>query len=81
MTLFIEQCFEVILSVAVVAKQVAVELACRLTGLTHRAVGAHYGVSGMAVSVVRKKLRDSGESAPANQAVARPLPNMVHVAK
>ena len=34
-----------------------------------------------AVSVVRKKLRDAGESAPAHQAVARLLPDMVHVAK
>ena len=42
-----------------VAKYVAVELACRLTGHSGRAVGAHYGgISSAAVSTIRRKLRE-----------------------
>lgn len=41
------------------AKRIAIELACRLTGLTQRAIGAHYGgVSSGAVCMARRKLRD-----------------------
>ena len=41
------------------AKFVAVELACRLTGMTGRAVGAHYGgISSAAVSIIRRKIRE-----------------------
>ncbi len=40
------------------AKFVAVELACRLTGLTQRAIGAHYGeISSAGVSNIRRRLR------------------------
>jgi putative transposase len=40
------------------AKAMAIELACRLTGWTHRAIGAHYGgISGAAVSVARRRIR------------------------
>jgi len=40
------------------AKFVAVELACRLTGMTQRAVGAHYGaISSAGVSNIRRRLR------------------------
>jgi REP element-mobilizing transposase RayT len=40
------------------AKFVAVELACRLTGLSGRAVGLHYGgISSAAVSIIRRKIR------------------------
>ena len=42
-----------------VAKFVAVELACRLTGMTQRAIGAHYGaISSAAVSNIRRRLRE-----------------------
>ncbi len=41
------------------AKYVAVELACRLTGLSGRAVGAHYGgISASGVSNIRRKVRE-----------------------
>jgi len=41
-----------------VAKSVAVELACRLTGLSGRAVGMHYGgISASAVSNIRSRVR------------------------
>ena len=41
------------------AKFVAVELACRLTGKTGRAVGAHYGqISSAAVSIIRRNIRE-----------------------
>jgi len=41
------------------AKFVAVDLACRLTGLTQRAIGAHYGgISSAAVSIIRRKIRE-----------------------
>jgi len=41
------------------AKFLAVELACRLTGLTQRAVGLHYGgIGSAAVSVIRRKIRE-----------------------
>ncbi|MGO9115292.1 MAG: hypothetical protein ACLP9L_39270 [Thermoguttaceae bacterium] len=40
------------------AKFVAVELACRLTGMTQRAIGAHYGATSSAVvSNIRRRLR------------------------
>jgi hypothetical protein len=40
------------------AKFAAVELACRLTGLTQRAVGdLHGGISSAAVSIIRRKIR------------------------
>ena len=40
------------------AKFVAVEIACRMTGLTQRAIGAHYGgISSAAVSNIRRRLR------------------------
>jgi len=40
------------------AKFVAVELACRLTGLTQRAIGEHYGaISSAAVSNIRRRIR------------------------
>jgi hypothetical protein len=40
------------------AKFVAVELACRLTGMTQRAIGAHYGtIRSAAVSNIRRRLR------------------------
>jgi len=45
------------------AKFVAVELACRLTGMTQRAIGAHYGaISSAGVSNIRRRLR-TGEYA------------------
>jgi len=45
-----------------VAKYVAVELACRLTGHSGRAVGAHYGgISSAAVSTIRRKLREGND--------------------
>ena len=41
------------------AKAVAVELACRLTGLSGRTVGLHYGgISASAVSNIRRKVRE-----------------------
>jgi hypothetical protein len=41
------------------AKVVAVELACRLTGLTLRAVGGHYGrISSSAVCAIHRKVRN-----------------------
>jgi anti-sigma28 factor (negative regulator of flagellin synthesis) len=41
------------------AKYVAVELACRLTGMNQRAVGSHYGgISSAAVSTIRRKIRE-----------------------
>ena len=40
------------------AKFVAVDFACRLTGMTQRAIGAHYGeISSVAVSNIRRRLR------------------------
>jgi REP element-mobilizing transposase RayT len=42
------------------AKAIAIELACRLTGWTHRAIGAYYGgISCAAVSVARRRMRES----------------------
>ena len=41
------------------AKVVAVELACRLAGVTGREIGAHYGgISSAAVSVTHRKVRE-----------------------
>ncbi len=40
------------------AKVLAIELACRLSGLTQRALGAHYGgISSQAVSLARKRAK------------------------
>ena len=40
------------------AKFVAVELACRLTGMTQRAIGARYGaITSAAVSNIRRRIR------------------------
>jgi len=45
------------------AKVLAVELACRLTGLTQRAIGGHYGrISSSAVCAIHRKVRE-GEHA------------------
>jgi hypothetical protein len=45
-------------------KVVAMELAVRLSGLTQREIGAHYGdISGQAVAMARKKLREGDASA------------------
>ena len=42
------------------AKAMAIELACRRTGWTHRAIGEYYGgISGAAVSVPRRRIRES----------------------
>jgi len=41
------------------AKIVAVELACRLTELSQRAIGKHYGgIGSAAVSTIHRKVRD-----------------------
>ena len=41
------------------AKFVAVELACRLCGMTGREIGAHYGrISSAAVSIIRRNIRE-----------------------
>ena len=41
------------------AKFVAVELVCRLCGMTGREVGAHYGrISSAAVSIIRRNIRE-----------------------
>ena len=41
------------------AKAIAIELACRLTDWTNRAIGAYYGgISGAAVSVARRRIRE-----------------------
>ena len=41
------------------AKAIAIELACRLTGWTQRAIGLYYGgISCAAVSVARRKIRN-----------------------
>jgi hypothetical protein len=41
------------------AKFVAVELACRLTGMTQRAIGAHYGgITSGGVSNIRRRIRE-----------------------
>ena len=41
------------------AKFLAVELACRLTGQTQRAIGEHYGgITSAAVSTIRRKIRE-----------------------
>jgi chromosomal replication initiation ATPase DnaA len=45
-------------------KIVAVELACRLTELSQRAIGKHYGVIGSAaVSTIHRKVRDGKHDA------------------
>ncbi|MFA5810664.1 MAG: transposase [Thermoleophilia bacterium] len=47
-----------------VAKQIAIELACRLTGLTQRAIGAYYGgISSGAVCMARRKVREQAGDA------------------
>lgn len=46
------------------AKQIAIELACLLTGLTQRAIGAYYGgISSGAVCMARRKTRDQAGQA------------------
>ena len=48
--------------VAGVAKRVALELACRLSGETQRAIGAYFGgISSQAVGMMRKKARMAGK--------------------
>ena len=71
------------------AKQIAIELACRLTGWTQRAVGAYYGgISSGAVCMARRKLRDqAGEAAKivqriqedvsAHETPETPLPKLI----
>jgi hypothetical protein len=44
------------------AKRMAMELGCRLGGLKQMEVGDHYGISAMAVSMARKKLREAKPS-------------------
>jgi hypothetical protein len=53
------------------AKVAAVELACRLTGLTQRAIGLHYGgITSAAVSTIRRKVREEGyETRPSIEAI------------
>ena len=54
------------------AKFLAVELACRLTGQTQRAIGQHYGgISSAAVSTIRRKIREG------NYPLAEPAEEMV----
>ena len=57
------------------AKAAAVALACRLTGWTGRAIGAHYGgISSAAVSTIQRKVRDPGaEAAPAIESLLASL--------
>jgi len=45
------------------AKVVAVELACRLSGLTQRAIGRHYGrLSASAVCAIHRKVREEDQA-------------------
>ena len=55
------------------AKQIAIELACRLTGLTQRAIGAYYGgISSGAVCMARRKIRDqAGEAATSVECIQK----------
>jgi putative transposase len=47
-----------------VAKAMAMELACRLTELNQRQIGAHYGgVTSMAVCMARRRFREGAQSA------------------
>ena len=47
------------------AKVVAVELACRLTGKSGRAVGMHYGgITGAAVANIRRRVREGQIAIP-----------------
>ena len=47
------------------AKAVAVELACRLTGLSGRDVGIHYGgIGASAISNIRRRVRERQDSTP-----------------
>jgi hypothetical protein len=54
-----------------VANVAAVELACRLTGLTQRAIGLHYGgITSAAVSTIRRKVREGDyETRPPIEAI------------
>jgi chromosomal replication initiation ATPase DnaA len=46
------------------AKRIALELACRLTGWTHREIGAYYGgISSGAVCTARRKVREQARAA------------------
>jgi putative transposase len=58
-----------------VAKAVAVELACRLAGVTLRDVGAHYGqITSAAVSTIHRKVNQGDEEAQATvMALAKQL--------
>jgi hypothetical protein len=61
------------------AKAIAIELACRLTDWTHRAIGAHYGgIRGAALSVARRRIREC----PATEAhlIERLLAELAEVA-
>ena len=52
------------------AKAVAVELACRLTDLSQRSIGLHYGgIGSAAVSTIHRKVRD-GRHAAASDLIA-----------
>ncbi len=58
-----------------VAKAAAVELACRLTDLTERAIGEHYGrISSAAVSAIHRKVRQGDyDVRPAVESLASQL--------
>ena len=52
------------------AKAMAIELACRLTGLTQREIGGRYGgISSQAVSLARRKVREQGDGATLSRLV------------
>jgi REP element-mobilizing transposase RayT len=58
------------------AKAVAVELACRLSGMTQRAIGAHYGgIGAAAVSTIHRKVQRADHEARA--AIDALLPQLV----
>jgi hypothetical protein len=60
------------------AKAVAVELACRLSGITQRAIGAHYGgIGAAAVSSIHRKVQRADHAARA--AIDALLPRLVSV--
>jgi hypothetical protein len=59
------------------AKFLAVELACRLTGVTQREIGEHYGgITSAAVSTIRRKIRDG--KYPIAELVDQMLRNLTH---
>jgi REP element-mobilizing transposase RayT len=60
------------------AKAVAVELACRLSGITQRAIGAHYGgIGAAAVSTIHRKVQRADHAARA--AIDALLPRLMSV--